>query len=311
MIGSYQGLPNDKYDKNERTEMVINKHGSFYLRNGWGTKILQAVDEDSKIFTPANELKAVDNIGLGRVMITALRYWADACGLTVEVKEQNGIREDKTPLFCLIDAHDRYFQRQGSLLLLHRNLAKNKDRATAWYWAFNEFAEKSFTKDEFVEGLHLYLAVNGMTVKKTAVEKEFNCFKNTYLGDKKFDIKTAMDEDTYPLLGPLHLIRINDEKEFEKCSLSRIDIPLAILIYSIAMDNPAESATSQQISIDKIMEEPGQVGKYFSIRYSKLIEMLLEAENKKLLTLNNNFGNRHIEFLDLPYERLLESYYAE
>lgn len=54
--------------------MVINKHGSFYLRSGWGTKIIQAVEEDDTIFSPSNEQEAVDRIGLGRVMIKALRY---------------------------------------------------------------------------------------------------------------------------------------------------------------------------------------------------------------------------------------------
>ena len=55
--------------------MVVNKHGSFYLRSGWGTKIIDAVKEDETIFSPNNEQAAVDNIGLGRVMIKALRYW--------------------------------------------------------------------------------------------------------------------------------------------------------------------------------------------------------------------------------------------
>ncbi|MCC8105781.1 MAG: DUF4007 family protein [Clostridiales bacterium] len=291
--------------------MVVNKHGSFYLRSGWGTKIIQAVDADEMIFTPSNERKAVDNIGLGRVMIKALRYWADATGLTQEQKVQNGIMEVKTELFRLLDDNDRYFQRPGSLLLLHRNLARNEENATAWYWAFNEFEKQTFTKEEFVEGLHYFLAVNGMTIKKATVDKEFNCFKNTYLGEKKFDIKTAMDEDSYPLLAPLHLLRMNDDKKFEKNTLSKADIPLQILVYSIAMDNLDESKTHGQISIDMLMEEKKQVGKYFSIRYSKLIEMLLEAENKQLLTLNNNFGNRHIEFLDVEYAKLLDNYYAE
>ena len=291
--------------------MVINKHGSFYLRSGWGTKIIQAVDADDMIFTPANELKAVDQVGLGRVMIKALRYWADATGLTVEKKIQNGIKEEKTPLFELIASRDRYFQKPGSLLLLHRNLARNDENATAWYWAFNEFDKQIFTKDDFVNGFHYFMAVNGNTVKKATIEKEFNCFKNTYLGEKKFDIKSVMDEDTYPLLGPLHLLRLNEDKRFEKCSLSRADIPLLILVYAIAMDNPDESAAGSQISIDKLMEEKKQVGKYFSIRYSKLIEMLLEAENKQLLTLNNNFGNRHIEFADIQYANILDEYFTE
>lgn len=59
------------------------------------------------------------------------------------------------------------------------------------------------------------------------------------------------------------------------------------------------------------MEEKRQVGRYFPMRYSKLIDMLLEAENKKLLTLNNNFGNRFIEFSDVQYDRLLNEYYME
>lgn len=291
--------------------MVINKHGSFYLRSGWGTKIIQAVEADDMIFSPANEQEAVDRIGLGRVMIKALRYWADASGLTTEDKVQGGIVERKTALFDLLETNDRYFQKPGSLLLLHRNIALNEESATAWYWAFNEFDKQAFTKEEFVEGLHYFLAVNEMSIKKAAVDKEFNCFKNTYLAEKKFDIKTVMDEDTYPFFGSLHLLRVNEDKKFEKTYLTKAEMPLHILIYAIAKDNPEESSHRGQVSIDKIMEEKRQVGKYFPMRYSKLIDMLLEAENKKLLTLNNNFGNRFIEFSDVQYDKLLNEYYME
>ena len=291
--------------------MVINKHGSFYLRSGWGTKIIQAVETDDMIFSPAKEKLAIDNIGLGRVMIKALRYWADASGLTTEVKVQGGISENRERLFDLISENDRYFQKPGSLLLLHRNIALNKENATAWYWAFNEMDKQSFTKDDFVEGLHYYLAVNGMTIRKEAVEKEFNCFKNTYIREKKFDIKTIMDEDTYPLLAPLRFLRVNEEKRIEKNYLNKMEIPLLILVYMIAKDNQEESESGGQVSIDKLMEDKCQIGKYYPTRYSKLIDMLLEAENKKLLTLNNNFGNRIIEFSHMDYDRLLYDYYTE
>ena len=290
--------------------MVINKHGSFYLRNGWGTKIIQAVEADEMIFSPSNEEKAVDNIGLGRVMIKALRYWASACGLTTEVKAQGGIKTEKTHLFELISKYDRYFQKTGSLLLLHRNLAINKDEATAWYWAFNEFEKQSFTKEEFVEGLHYYLAVNVMNIKRNAVEKEFNCFRNTYIGDKKNDVKEIMDLDTFPQLGSLNLLNNKQKNKIEKSTLSKEDIPILILIYAIAMDNVESYKSKQQISIDKLIEEKNQVGKYFNIKYSKLIELLIEAENKQLIELNNNFGNRYIEFNGTDYEKLLDKYYA-
>ena len=99
--------------------------------------------------------------------------------MTSEQKIEGGIREEKTDIYRLVDVKDHYFQKPGSLLFLHRNLARNEENATAWYWAFNEFGNTSFTKDEFVDGFHSYLAINGMAIKKAAVEKEFNCYKNT------------------------------------------------------------------------------------------------------------------------------------
>ena len=263
--------------------MIIGKHGSFYLRRGWGTKIVQAVEKDELIFSPSNELQAVDEIGLGRVMIKALRYWSDVSGLIIERKTQGGVYKERTPLFNLIAENDRYFQKQGSLLLLHRNIVTNKDGATAWYWAYNEMDKQVFSKAEFVDGLQYYLAVNGMSIKNTAVEKEFNCFRNTYIGERKLDIKSAIDEDTYPLLAPLRLLKVNGERKIEKNYLTKADIPLSILIYAIADDNPAESNCCGQVSIDKLMEEQCQIGKYYPIRYSKLIDMLMEAENTELI----------------------------
>lgn len=292
--------------------MVVNKHGSFYLRSGWGTKIIDAIKEDDAIFSPTNEQTAVDQIGLGRVMIKALRYWSDVLGLSKEDKKSTGILKKRTSLFDIIDKYDRYFLRNGSLLLMHRNLTRNKDNATAWYWAFNELKNQSFSKEDFISGFLAYLGVNGVNIKRAAIEKEFNCFKNTYYSDSKFDKRTIMDEDTYPFLAPLHLLKLNEDKRYEKVPISKADMPLEILVFSIVNDNSdgISCLEQKQISIDQLMEEKCQIGKYFGIRYSKLIEMLMEAENKKMLVLSNNFGNRHIELTDYPYHDLLRRYYV-
>ena len=59
------------------------------------------------------------------------------------------------------------------------------------------------------------------------------------------------------------------------------------------------------------MEGKCQVGRYFNIRYTDLIDMLIEAENKGYIALNNNFGNRLIEFNDTNYDALIEKYFVE
>lgn len=291
--------------------MVVNKHGSFYMRSGWGTKIIQAVKEDDMIFTPSNEQQAIDNIGLGRIMIKALRYWSEAMQLTREEKGQTGIRLIPEPIYEIIRDNDLYFQRQGSLLMMHRNLALNKENATAWYWLFNEFNSNTFTKENFVEGFHAYLAVNEMKVKKDAVDKEFLCLKNTYIGDSKFDKNRIMDEDTYPFLAPLRILQLKDRNTYEKRLLIGKEVPVEILLYAIAKDNMEESRSGKQVNIDKLMEEKEQVGKYFCMRYSKMLELLMEAENKKYINLNNNFGNRFIEFNGYDYDGLINKYYMD
>ena len=291
--------------------MVINKHGSFYMRSGWGTKIIQAVDLDNAIFAPANESEAIDNIGVGRVMIKAMRYWADVMGLTTEIKENSIIRKKPTRLFNIVKKYDPYFQHIGTLVMMHRNTVINIDEATAWYWFFNEWNGQSASREAFSEGLHAYLTVNGMKIKRDAVDKEFNCVRQTYIKDKEFDLKTILDEDTYPLLGPVNVLTYDKGNGLAKNHLTSKEIPVELLIYSIAMDNVSESENQKQLSIDQLMEERGQVGKYFNMRYSDLIDMLLEAENKGYIGLNNNFGNRYIEFNKTKYIDLQEKYYME
>lgn len=291
--------------------MVVNKHGSFYMRSGWGTKIVQAIEEDDMIFTPSNEQQAIDNIGLGRIMIKALRYWSEAMQLTREEKTQTGIKLVPEMVCESIKKYDLYFQRKGSLLMLHRNLALNEENATAWYWIFNEYAGSVFSKEQFVEGFHAYLAVNGMNVKKDAVEKEFNCLKNTYIGDSKFDKNNIMDEDTYPFFAPLRILTAKDKSTIEKRQLSGTEIPIEILVYAIAMDNLEDSISGNQVNIDRLMEDKKQIGRYFRMKYSKLLELLVEAENRKYINLNNNFGNRFIEFNGYDYESLIKKYYMD
>lgn len=289
--------------------MVINKHSSFYMRSGWGTKIIDAVSDYPEIFSPSNEQVAIDRIGLGRIMIKALRYWAGAMGLCTEKKGSSGIKLCPTEEFEAIEKYDKYFQRNDSLLLMHRNLAKNMNEATAWYWLFNEWKGDVIDKELFVNSFHPYLSINGMSVKQKAVEKEFNCLKNTYLTERTFDLQTIMDEDTYPFLGPLHLLQ-QDGKRIKKRHLSKKDISAEILIYAIAKDNMEnDSIKGKQISIDRLAEDKGQVGRYFSLSYSKLIEILLEAENKGYIRLYNNFGNRFVEFSDVNSRKLINRLY--
>ena len=248
------------------------------------------------IFSPNNELDAVDNIGVGRVMVKAMRYWASAMGLATEDKIQQGVTCNLTNLGNVSAARDPFCQDKGTLWLLHRNLATNEAQATAWYWAFNVYNSKSFGKDDFCSAFYSYVQRAGGNYQKNAVDKEFDCFKNTYVSDKAFDIEKIIEEDTVPFFAPLRLLTYNSGV-FERTKMSAKDIPTDILLYCIMMDNEETLKNKRQLSIDMLLEEPNQVGKYMNLTYAVLLELLLQLENQGYIKVINNFGNRHIEII--------------
>lgn len=289
--------------------MQINKHGSFYIRNGWPTKIIDALNADSYIFSPNKELNAVDFIGVGRVMIKAMRYWATVMGVAEEGKDQQGVCHRLTPLAEMIARYDLYCSDKGTLWLLHRNLARDLDNATAWHWAFNIYDELSFTKSEFSNTFYAYLQREGTAYTKKTVEKEFDCFKNTYVSDQDFSISKILEEDTVPFFAPLKLLEYKGNGHFEKRKTPAKEIPLHILLVCILMDNAEHLETNKQISIEHLLEGTNQVCKYMNLSYSTLLELLQQLENGHYLKLFNNFGNRYIEVSDINAYDLLMTHY--
>lgn len=289
--------------------MQINKHGSFYIRNGWPTKIIDAIQSDNHIYSPNNELNAVDTVGVGRVMIKAMRYWAMVLGIAEEGKDQLGISHTLTELGRIISEKDLYCTDRGTLWLLHRNLTLNREEATAWNWAFNYYNEINFDKDSFVYALNSYIQSEGVFYVHKAIEKEFDCFKNTYVSDQEFSLNKIIEEDTIPFFGPLKIIEYKGNGIFEKRRITAKEIPEDIFAICILLDNAEHLETNNQISIDALLEKENQVGKYMNLNYSTLMELLQRIENASYIKLTNNFGNRYIEILDVNAQELLSEHY--
>lgn len=113
---------------------------------------------------------------------------------------------------------------------------------------------KVFTKDSFVCDFNSYLQKNGGKYAKAAVEKEFDCLKNTYVSDKAFGINKIIDEDTIPFFAPLKLIQYEGDGHFEMRRSPAKEIPPEIVLFCIISDNQNHLEKSQQIGVDKLLE---------------------------------------------------------
>ena len=291
--------------------MQINRHGSFYIRNGWPTKIIDAIYESPVLFSPNNELVAVDTLGVGRVMVKAMRYWTVVMGITNETRPPQGVAHELTPLGDYIREYDPYCQDIGTLWLLHRNLSSRENEATAWWWLYNCLDQQTFTKDSFSNAFYLFLQKQGETYTRNSVEKEFDCLKNTYVSEKLFDVKKILEEDTVPFFAPLGLVRYLGNGVFEKRRPKAKEIPIDIMHYCILTDNVEHLQNSVEIDLDTLLEANNQVGKYMNLSYSTLLELLQQLENFGALKLINNFGNRYIHLLQTDAAQVLREHFQK
>ena len=137
--------------------MRFRAHDTFYIRKGWLSKGMKNIVQKPNVFVDKNE-NPMDVLCIGANMVKALRYWLPAVGLTEEAT--SGVRTQKLTAFGeLVYKNDKYIEEIGTLYLLHYNLAKNQPNATAWYWFFNKFEAKEFTKEDFLQQLQNYISL--------------------------------------------------------------------------------------------------------------------------------------------------------
>ena len=255
--------------------MKFRAHDTFFIRKGWLNKGMRNVKNDPAVFIGTNG-NPMDILGIGANMVKALRYWLQAVRLTTE--PSSGKREQSfTEFGNLVFQNDPYIEELGTLWLLHYQLAKNKEEATAWYYFFNEFKPSEFTKDDFVKQLSNYIRINGEEVSERSLEDDYNCIINTYVPRIKSSPEKVQPESNIDCpLGELGLIDISNKKEkIYKKSVPKKDMIHPLILFAVILDQ-ANGETS--IKISSIQNDPCNAGKVFNLDIIALTALLYKIE---------------------------------
>ena len=236
---------------------------------------MRNVNKDPAVFMGTNG-NPMDILGIGANMVKALRYWLQAVNLTSE--PNSGKREQSfTEFGRVVFENDPYIEEMGTLWLLHYQLAKNKDEATAWYYFFNEFKPSEFTKEDFVKQLSNYIRINGEEVSERSLEDDYNCIINTYVPRIKSSPEKVQPESNIDCpLGELGLIDISNKKEkIYKKSVPKKDTIHPLILLAVILDQ-ANGETS--IKISSIQNDPCNAGKIFNLDIIALTALLYKIE---------------------------------
>lgn len=300
--------------------MKFRGHETFFIRKGWLGKGLKNVANQPDVFV-TKDVNPMDILGIGSNMVKSLRYWMQATGLATEPKSGKRM-QTLTELGNIIYQQDPYLEELGTLLLLQYELATNEELATAWYFFFQKFNMQEFTRDDFVRALSSYLTLHAPEAVPSdrSLTDDFNCIISTYIPRHKTNPEKISPENNIDCpLGELGLIDIaNKEKKIYKKSLPSGKIFHPYIVQAIILQNVDQKRFSErklqkiEIEISSLLHGQNSIGKVFNLDTITLLDILRNAENKKLLKIVRTAGLDIVQ-LDVSFSaaEYIEKYYHD
>ncbi|MEJ1343103.1 MAG: DUF4007 family protein [Candidatus Sedimenticola sp. (ex Thyasira tokunagai)] len=224
------------------------RHETFALRYSWLTKGFLALQNDPKIFSNDD---AVVNLGVGRNMVNAIRFWLSASRLATQT--QDGYFS--TPLGEAIfdkDGYDPYLEDEATIWLIHWLIATNPEQATAWYWFFNRFHKPVFTSQEASTALLEFAKQNVLgKYSQTTVKNDALVLLRMYArsrGNTNKPLEEALD-------SPLSILNLVSQapggRTYFSHQADREGLPLGI--FGFAVTELFQTVGKQALPIDELM----------------------------------------------------------
>ena len=283
----------------EKIRYTFSGHESFYCKSLWLKKGYDFVKAGNSF----NSEDAVVHLGVGKNMVTAIRFWLRAFGLL----EEGVATKIAEYLFNNKNGKDPYIEDLGTLWFLHYKLVKN-ELASIYKLFFVDFHKEK--NDEFTrEQLQLFLKRKNAETdyanlyNENTVKRDIGVLVQNYVMPKQ----DRPNEDFAALLLNLNLIR-----QSENCNKTlyfnikgKSELVPEIFLYAIIDDKKEE----QIVSFDKLMD----LALIFCLTKTELIDtiLLLVEKHNKSLRYTDDGGIKQLSFLQvIDKNEILEKYYT-
>jgi hypothetical protein len=225
------------------TRTAFGRHETFPLRFGWLTKGYRAWCDGDAPFA-ADEATVV--LGVGKNMVTSIRYWLVATQVATNQGATLAPTEIGTRLFSRMFGQDPYLEDDATLWLLHWLIASNPHDATTFYWFFNRYHKPEFSSAELFTALKEFA---GETVRTTpsdaTLRHDANALLRSYVGSAADGKRAPIEEALDSPLSILGLVsRSGDGRHLISRPSHRRSLPVASLVYSVLDYLDARNATS-------------------------------------------------------------------
>ena len=286
--------------------LTFSGHETFHCRHLWLKKGYDFLTNSNRF----SEESAVVELGVGKNMVTAIRYWLKAFEIISEKDEPQRIGNY---LFAQ-NGKDPYLENIGTLWLLHYFLV-TRGKASIFSLIFNEFRKEriEFNKEHLKWFMKRKCEENNCSFNTNTVSNDINVFLKTYLRPDK---RTKNIEDDFSgllieldLLQPLGRFETGSGLWHKIESKEREELPVQIFLFSI-LDN---DRYGKSISFNELLNGFNSPGMMYAMNASGLMAKIEDVINKfPSVTFKDDAGIRELQFKEKPGKwEILDHYYHE
>ena len=285
----------------EKARYSFSGQESCYCRSLWLKKGYDFIETNNDFNTP----DAVIKLGVGKNMVSSIRFWMRAFGLL----NDDGLTPVAHYLFSNQNGRDLYVEDLGTLWLLHYLLVKS-EVASIYKLFFVDFHRERNHEFNRIQLLSFLNRKNAETpyvhlFNENTVRRDIGVLIQNYVTPQQY----KSNEDFSALLIYLNLLKQIDgdkEKLYYFNIKGKSDLPLEILLYAIVDEKKEEEI----ISFERLMD----IALIFCLTKTELIDsiLLLTKEFPDALRFTDDGGIKQLFFLkEVDRIGILDKYYLK
>ena len=285
-------------------KLTFSGHDSFQCRQLWLKKGFDFLKENNSF----NDENAVVKLGVGKNMVSSIRFWLRAFNI---IDSKDIPTEFGEKLFNKDTGYDPYLEDEASLWLLHYQLVKT-GYATIYSTIINEFRKEkpSFNKDIFLNYIKR-LAENNKewNINENTISKDFIVFTNLY---GRNTTSKEIEDSFSGLLSELELLIVSGKGKEEQFIIENNEkdrLPSEVVLFTI-LEN---QNYGNSINLNALEFENDSPGTIFALNRKGLLNKISEIVNKNdNITFTDHAGIKELQFKSKPDKyNILDNYYGK
>lgn len=205
---------------------IFSGHETFACKSHWLKRGYDFVKERKNF----NDDEAVVHLGVGKNMVSSIRFWMKAFGLINTDGELSTIAN----MLLEDDGYDPYFENIGSLWLMHFNII-NENYATSYKTTFVNYHQQRniVDKDKLKNYIKHYCFDDSNyrnLYNENTVKKDINVLIHNYHTKNSGNV-----EDSNTILSPLNLINELEDGTYSFNYDSKNNVPEDIFLYALLL----------------------------------------------------------------------------